>query len=182
MFLKNITILLFFLCLVMNVHISNASKLYELSFTSIDGEEISFSEYKNKVILIVNTASFCGFTRQYFALQELWEKYKKDNFVLIGFPSDDFGQEAKSNEDVKRICEIDFKINFPIAEISSVKGEDINLIFKFIIKELGSNSSPKWNFYKYLINKNGKPVNWFVSLTSPRNKHLIKEIEFHLRQ
>ena len=182
MFLKSIKYLpIITLVFFMVLQNSHASKLYNISFSSIDGEKINFSEFKNKVILIVNTASFCGFTKQYYGLQELWDKYNSQDFVLIGFPSNDFGQEAKSNNEVKEICEIDFRINFLLAEISSVKGRDSNLVFKFLKDSLGPKSTPKWNFYKYLINKKGKPVNWYASLTSPKNKNLIKEIELNLK-
>ena len=181
MFLKVISFIsTTFILISMVLQNTHASSLYDLSFTSIDGDKIHLSAFQNKVILIVNTASFCGFTRQYYGLQELWDKYKKEDFILIGFPSDDFGQEAKTNSKVKKICEIDFSINFLIAEISNIRGENTNQVFKFLEESLGRSSVPKWNFYKYIINKKGEPVKWYASLTNPKNRGLINEIDRQL--
>tara|TARA_E500000178_G_C16858443_1_gene678514 strand:- start:158 stop:709 length:552 start_codon:yes stop_codon:yes gene_type:complete len=181
MFLKIINSLsITFTLIFMILQNTHASNLYDLSFNSIDGDKIHLSDFQNKVILIVNTASFCGFTRQYYGLQELWEKYQEKDFVLIGFPSDDFGQEANTNSKVKKICEIDFSINFLIAEISNIRGENTNQVFKFLRESLGRNSIPKWNFYKYIINKKGEPVQWYASLTNPKNRSLINEIDRQL--
>ena len=133
---------------------SNYEKVfYDFSIESIDGQIINLSEYKNKVVLLVNTASYCGFTKQYEDLQELWEKYKSKGLVVFGVPSNSFNQEKNSNNDVKEFCEVNFNINFPLSSIYEVKGKNAHEIFKWAKDNHGSSAVPKWNFHKILINK-----------------------------
>ena len=106
-------------------------KIYDFSIESITGEVINFSEYKNKVILIVNTASYCGFTNQYEELQDLWDLYKSKGLIVLGVPSNSFNQEKKKNSDIKEFCEVNFNINFPLTSITEVKGEDAHELFKW---------------------------------------------------
>ena len=150
---------------------------YDLNIESITGEIINFKEYKNKVVLVVNTASYCGFTSQYDDLQELWDNYKSKGLIVLGIPSDTFNQEKKTNEEVKKFCEVNFNINFPLSTITEVKGKDAHEIFKWAKKNYGKSAVPKWNFHKILINKEGKIEDTFASLTKPMSNKLIKKIE-----
>ena len=150
---------------------------YDFSVKDISGNQLNLKEFKNNVILLVNTASYCGFTKQYDDLQYIWEKYKDKNFVVLAIPSNSFNQEKKSNEEVKKFCEYNFNITFPIAEISEVKGSNAHPIYKWANKNYGSSAIPKWNFYKILINRNGKIDDTFSSLTNPKSKKIIDKIE-----
>ena len=129
---------------------------YDFTINDVSGNKLNLNNYKNKVILLVNTASYCGFTKQYDDLQYIWEKYKDKNFVVLAIPSNSFNQEKRSNEEVKKFCEYNFNITFPIAEISEVRGSNAHPIYKWANKNYGSSAIPKWNFYKILINRNGK--------------------------
>jgi|TARA_B110000093_G_C12789845_1_gene334207 glutathione peroxidase len=151
---------------------------FELSIKDINGNELSFSEYRNKTILLVNVASKCGFTKQYSGLQTLYEKYQDSGFVIIGIPSNQFGgQEPGSNEEIKNFCETNFNITFPITDKVDVKGVNSHEIFKWAKENYGSSTVPKWNFHKILINKNGKVQNTFNSFIDPLSKKIINEIE-----
>ena len=157
---------------------SNYEKVfYDFSIESIDGQIINLSEYKNKVVLLVNTASYCGFTKQYEDLQELWEKYRDQGLIVLGIPSNSFNQEKNSNNEVKSFCDVNFNINFPLTEITNVKGENAHDIYKWAKKNYGKSAVPKWNFYKILINKEGKIEDTFASLTNPNSKKIIKKID-----
>ena len=150
---------------------------FDFKIDSISGEEIDFNEYRNKVILLVNTASYCGFTPQYDDLQKLWEKYKKDGLIVLGIPSNSFNQEKKDNKEVKKFCEVNFNINFPISTITDVKGDNAHEIFKWAKKNYGKSAVPKWNFYKILINKEGKVEDTFSSFTNPTSGKIVSKIE-----
>ena len=161
-----------------NQAIANYEKVFfDFKIDSIDGEKIDFQDYKNKVILLVNTASYCGFTKQYDGLQMLWEKYKSKGLIVLGVPSDSFNQEKKTNKDVKEFCEVNFNINFPLTEIIEVKGEKAHPIYKWAKKNYGNSAIPKWNFHKILINKEGKVQNTYSSLTKPMSNKIISEID-----
>ena len=150
---------------------------FDFKIDSISGEEIDFQKYRNKVILLVNTASYCGFTPQYDNLQKLWDKYKNDGLVVLGIPSNSFNQEKKANEDVKKFCEVNFNINFPMSEITEVKGDNAHAIFKWAELNYGKSAIPKWNFYKILINKEGKIEDAYSSFTSPTSNKIVSKIE-----
>ena len=157
-----------------NVH----ANVYNFSFNSIDGEKINLKEFKGKPILIVNTASLCGFTYQYSDIEALHKKYKHDGLIVIGIPSNDFGnQELSSNQKVKEFCSINFNVSFLLTEITSIKGEEGHPFFKWIKKEAGFLALPKWNFYKYLINKEGLLVKWYASTTNPTSNKITKDID-----
>ena len=128
---------------------------FDHSINSIDGTKINLDIYKNKVILLVNVASNCGFTKQYADLQELWELYKNKGLIILGVPSNQFGgQEPESNENIKKFCEVNFNVNFPMSEKTDVKGENAHPIYLWAKKNYGKATVPKWNFHKILINKN----------------------------
>ena len=150
---------------------------YDLEIESINGEIIKLKDYQNKVILIVNTASYCGFTKQYEDLQELWDKYKSKGLIVLGVPSDSFNQEKKTNGEVKKFCEVNFDINFPLTTITEVKGSDAHEIFKWAENNFGKSAIPKWNFHKILINKIGNVEETYASFTNPTSKKIINKIE-----
>ena len=150
---------------------------FDLKIEDISGEIIDLNKYKNKVVLLVNTASYCGFTKQYDELQTLWELYKSKGLIIIGVPSNSFNQEKKNNSEVKEFCEVNFNITFPLTSITEVKGEKAHEIFKWAKDNYGKSAIPKWNFHKILINKEGKVEDTFSSLTNPLSKKIINKIE-----
>ena len=150
---------------------------YDFSIESINGEKIDFKDYKNRVILVVNTASYCGFTKQYGELQELWDLYKEKGLIVLGVPSNSFNQEKNNNAAVKEFCEVNFNINFPLTVITEVKGKNSHDLFKWAKQNHGKSAEPKWNFHKILINKDGKVEDTFASFTKPLSKKLTKAIE-----
>ena len=154
------------------------ANVYQFNFKSIDGKEINLSDFKGKPIFIVNTASLCGFTNQYRDIESLHQKYKKDGLIIIGIPSNDFGnQELSSNKKVKEFCNVNFNISFSLTEITNIKGESGHPFFKWIKKEAGFLAFPKWNFYKYLINNEGLLVKWYASTTRPSSTKVTTEID-----
>ena len=150
---------------------------YDLQINSISGEIIDFKGYKNKAVLVVNTASYCGFTKQYTDLQTLWDKYKSKGLIVLGIPSNSFNQEKNNDKDIKEFCEVNFNINFPLTTITNVKGNNAHEIFKWAQKNHGNSAVPKWNFHKILINKEGKIEDTFTSFTKPTSNKIIKIIE-----
>ena len=133
-------------------------------------------QYQGKVIMVVNTASFCGFTSQYEGLEKVYARYKDKGFVILGFPSNDFGQqEPGSNKEIAEFCKNTYDVKFPMFAKSSVSGKDANPLFKMLISKTGT--SPKWNFYKYLIDRNGNILESYNSLSKPDGKSITSEIE-----
>ena len=150
---------------------------YDLNIESISGEIINFGDFKDKVVLVVNTASYCGFTKQYEDLQDLWDKYNKKGLIVLGVPSNSFNQEKKKNSEVKEFCEVNFNITFPLSVITEVKGNNAHELFKWAKSNHGSSAVPKWNFHKILINKEGKIEDTFSSFTKPLSNKIINKIE-----
>ena len=150
---------------------------FDFKIEGINGEIINLDTFENKVVLLVNTASYCGFTKQYTDLQKLWDKYNSKGLIVFGVPSNSFNQEKKNNEDVKKFCEVNFNINFPLTAITDVKGDNAHEIFKWAKKNHGKSAVPKWNFHKILINKEGKIHDTFSSFTNPTSDKLTKKIE-----
>jgi len=178
--MKKIVLIVFtiFMFFLKNTTSANyEKKFYDFSIESITGETINFNDYKSKAVLIVNTASYCGFTKQYDELQELWDLYKSRGLIVIGVPSNSFNQEKNSNNDVKEFCEVNFNINFPLTTITEVKGENAHELFKWAKDNHGKSAVPKWNFHKILINKEGKVEDTFASFTNPMSKKIIKKLE-----
>ena len=170
-----LTIIMFFF---KSPALSNYEKnFFDLNIKGISGETIDFSEFKNKVVLVVNTASYCGFTKQYEELQVLWDKYSKKGLVVLAVPSNSFNQEKNNNSDVKEFCEVNFNITFPLSVITEVKGNNAHEIYKWAKSNHGNSAVPKWNFYKILINKEGKIEDTFSSLTKPLSNKIINKIE-----
>ena len=170
-----LTVLMFFF---KNTAMANYEKIFfDFKINDISGKVLDLDQYKNKVVLLVNTASYCGFTKQYADLQKLWDQYNSKGLIIIGVPSNSFNQEKKSEEDVKSFCEVNFNINFPLTSITDVKGDNAHEIFKWAEKNHGKSAVPKWNFHKILINKQGKIEETFSSFTNPTSDKLIKKIE-----
>ena len=158
--------------------LANYEKVFfDFKINSISGEQIDLKDYNNKVVLVVNTASYCGFTNQYNDLQSLWEKYKSDGLIVLGVPSNSFNQEKKEDSDVKEFCEVNFNINFPMTTITEVKGENSHELFQWAEKNYGKSAVPKWNFHKILINKEGKIEETYNSFTKPMSKKITSKIE-----
>ena len=162
-----------------NKSISEDKKtLFDFKINSIDGNEVNLMDYKDKTILIVNVASNCGFTKQYAGLQELWETYKDKGLIVLGVPSNQFGgQEPGTNKEIKKFCEVNFNVNFPMTDKVDVKGENIHPIYLWAKQNYGDSAIPKWNFHKILINKDGKIQNTYTSITKPTSKKITSEIE-----
>ena len=153
---------------------------YSYSFKDINEEDmINLSDYKGKTLVVVNTASLCGFTYQYDGLQKLYDDYKDQGLVVLGVPSNDFGnQESGTNSEVKEFCESTFSITFPLTEKNIVKGKDAHPFFKWSKKELGFiGGVPRWNFHKIIIGKDGNAIAGYTALTRPSSKKFISEIE-----
>ena len=149
---------------------------YDLNIEGISGETINFRDFKNKVVLVVNTASYCGFTKQYEDLQNLWVKYNKKGLIVLGVPSNTFNQEKKENSEVKKFCEVNFNITFPLTAITEVKGKNAHELFKWAKANHGNSAVPKWNFHKILINKEGKIEETFSSFTKPLSNKIVNKI------
>ena len=154
---------------------------YEFDFNGIEGNLISLNEYKDKVIVVVNVASRCGFTNQYEDLQSLWSKYKDKNVVVIGVPTNNFKQEPGSNKEIKNFCETNFNINFPMTEKIDVIGNNAHPFFKWAKNNHGKSAVPKWNFHKIIIGKDGKVADTFSSITKPSSRKFIDLIEKEIR-
>ena len=178
---KNLRLFTFILTILMTlINFSSADSeksFFDFSINLINGEKLELSKFSGNVVLLVNTASYCGFTKQYDDLQELWDTYKENKVIILGVPSNSFNQEKKNNNDVKNFCEINFNISFPLAEITDVKGYNAHEVYKWAKENYGKSAVPKWNFYKILINKEGKIEDTYASLTNPTSKKITKKIE-----
>ena len=172
-------LLIIMISFLSNIASADYEKLaYEFTFKDLDGSTLSLSEYKGKVIVVVNVASQCGFTKQYEDMQKVWQKYKEEGVVMLGVPSNDFGkQEPGSNEDIKNFCEAKFGISFPMTEKVLVKGSDAHPFYIWAQKNHGKSAIPKWNFHKIIIDKDGKVAETFSSITNPSSNKFIKVLE-----
>ena len=178
--LIRITCFLSFLTLINFSSFANMNKInaQQFSFTQINGQKINLADLQGKVILVVNTASKCGFTPQYQGLQNLYEKYKDQGLVIIAVPSKDFAnQEFNDLGEIEEFTKTNFSISFPLTEISKVKGNDAHPFYIWANKQAGFFGSPKWNFHKYLIDKNGNFAAWYSSTTKPEDDKIVKKIK-----
>lgn len=150
---------------------------YDFQFKGIDGQMINLSDFKNKVIVVVNVASRCGFTNQYSDLQALWASYQNKDLIVLGIPTNDFKQEPKSNNDIKDFCKTNFNIDFPMSEKTSVIGKNSHPFFKWAKENHGKSAVPKWNFHKIVVGKDGKIADTFASITKPSSKRFIDSID-----
>ena len=171
-------IMIFFLGNKNSVNAEYERLAYDFTFIDLDKSLLSLSNFKDKVIIVVNVASQCGFTNQYEDMQKVWEKYQSKGVVMLGIPSNDFGQqEPGPNKEIKNFCESKFGITFPMTEKVSVKGTNAHPFYKWAKENHGKSSVPKWNFHKIIIGKNGKIADTFSSITNPSSKKFIKSLE-----
>jgi len=159
---------------------TKAQTFYDLKTTTIDGKEFNFASLKGKKVLVVNTASKCGYTPQYEDLEKLYKEYKDKNFVIVGFPANNFNkQEPGTNADIKEFCTKNYGVSFPMMEKISVKGDDMDAIYRWLTeKKLNGkmDSSVKWNFQKYMIDENGNLVDIVSSNEKPNCEKIISWI------
>jgi len=154
-----------------------ASGIYTFTLNSIDGNPAPLANYKGKVVLVVNVASQCGYTPQYSGLESLYEKYKNQGFVIVGFPANNFGaQEPGTNEEIKTFCSRKYNVTFPMYSKVSVKGDDQTPLYRYLTKQIDSSVAGeiKWNFEKFLIDENGKLIHRFRSQTTPLSPDITK--------
>jgi len=141
----------------------------------LDGSEQDLSEYRGKVVLVVNTASACGFTPQYAGLEQLWQDFRDRGLVVLGFPSNDFGgQEPGNPQEIREFCDTRFHVTFPMFDKIETKGDGQAPVFAFLTAK---HPRPRWNFYKYLVGRDGEVLDYFVSITKPESKRIRKRIE-----
>ena len=152
--------------------------VYDFTFTQPNGNTLKLSSFVGKVLLIVNTASKCGFTKQYAGLEALYNKYKDRGLVIIGVPSNDFGgQEPGSDAQIQEFCQLNFGVTFPVVSKEVVKGKNAHPFYVWAKKKLGFGTAPKWNFHKYLVDREGHIVDYFNSPTAPDSPKIEKAIE-----
>lgn len=170
---------------LLTLHISNCSSqhktIYNFKVKDIEGKEFDFKSLKGKKILIVNVASKCGLTPQYEQLEELYLKYKNKNFVIIGFPSNDFkGQEPGTNEEIKQFCTLNYDVSFPLMSKIQVIGKDQAPIYQWLTQKVNNgkfNAEVQWNFQKFLINSDGRIFDYLLPKESPLSEKVIRWIE-----
>lgn len=154
---------------------------HDFAFTSIEGEPLPLSRFKGKVVLVVNTASRCGFTHQYGDLQAVWERYRDRGLVVLGVPSNDFGnQEPGTEAEIKNFCEVNFAVDFPMTAKVQVTGEAAHPFYKWAARDAGPDGQPRWNFHKYLIGPDGRLADWFSTPTAPTSSEVTGVIEAQL--
>lgn len=157
------------------------NSIHDFKVKDVEGKDVDLADYKGKVLLIVNTASECGFTPQYKGMEELRNEFKDQGFEVLAFPSNDFqGQEPLEGIEIQNFCERNYETTFPIMEKVHVKGDDAHPLFKFLSnkKENGKvNSTPKWNFHKYLVDKEGKVIDYYFSITKPESSKVKKAVK-----
>ncbi|MCF6184977.1 MAG: glutathione peroxidase [Bacteroidales bacterium] len=170
--------IIFSLLFLFQVMTINAQSFYDLEAKTIDGKTFKFEQLKGKKVMIVNTASKCGYTPQYADLEKLYEAYKDSNFVIIGFPANDFlRQEPGTNEEIKSFCTLNYGVTFPMMAKIHVKRKEIHPVYQWLTKKEKNgvlDSKIKWNFQKYIINENGKLLNVFYSKTKPFDEAILK--------
>ncbi|MEL7048680.1 MAG: glutathione peroxidase [Pseudomonadota bacterium] len=154
---------------------------HDFTFTAINGKELPLRSFEGKVVLVVNTASLCGFTRQYEGLQSLWSRYEDRGLVIVGVPSNDFGgQEPKSDSEISNFCKGAFGVTFPLTSKTSVRGATAHPFYKWALDIMGEGAAPRWNFHKYLVGADGRLVASFATTVSPSATELKTAIEAEL--
>ena len=162
---------------------SATGSAFDFQFQSIDGKAMPLADWQGKVLLVVNTASFCGFTKQYAGLQELWSKYQDKGLVVIGVPSNDFGgQEPKADGEIKTFCQGAFGVTFPLTAKEAVTGSAAHPFYKWVTAAAGSDGAPRWNFHKYLIGRDGRLLRTFTSTMTPMSDDVTGWVEKALSQ
>ena len=175
--IKTLLVLAFAMLSMKDAHAEEA-KLYDFNVQTIDGKPASLADYKGKVLLIVNTASRCGFTPQYEGLEKLYTAYKDKGFEILGFPANNFmGQEPGTDEEIKKFCNLKYKVTFPMFSKISVKGKGIHPLYQYLTQESGFKGDISWNFNKFLVSPEGKVLARFGSRVDPLSKELIEKLE-----
>ena len=152
--------------------------IYDFTLETLQGKKLPLKQFEGKPILIVNTASKCGFTPQYKGLQELWAEKKKDGLVVIGMPSNDFGRQEPGNAgEIQDFCQVNYGVDFVMAAKGPVSGKEAQPLFRWLADQGGYFSKPRWNFYKYLIGRDGRLQNWFGSITSPASGKFRRAVD-----
>jgi glutathione peroxidase len=162
-----------------------ASSIYDFTLPLLNGKDAPLASYKGKVVLVVNVASRCGFTPQYSALESIYEKYKDQGFVIIGFPANNFaGQEPGTNEEIAKFCTGKYNVTFPVYGKISVKGDDQAPLYSYLTKEANASVAGdiKWNFTKFLVDRNGNVVERFEPATTPDSPEVVAAIEAQLKK
>lgn len=158
--------------------VARGATAHDFAFETIEGAPLPMADFAGKAVLLVNTASRCGFTHQYGDLQALWERYRDRGLVVLGVPSNDFGrQEPGSNSEIKQFCEVNFAVDFPLTEKAHVRGPEAHPLFRWIAAELGPRGEPRWNFHKFLITPDGRVVEAWPSRVSPGSEQVAAAIE-----
>ncbi|MEO1207557.1 MAG: glutathione peroxidase [Pseudomonadota bacterium] len=156
---------------------------HDFSFTAIDGKDLPLNAFAGKAVLVVNTASLCGFTRQYEGLQSLWSRFQDRGLVVVGVPSNDFGgQEPKSESEIANFCKGAFGVTFPLTAKTNVRGPGAHPFYAWAKEMLGEDAAPRWNFHKYLIAGDGKLVAGFSTMVAPSAVELKTAIEAELKK
>lgn len=151
---------------------------YDFEFKSLNGKPLPLKQFEGQPLLIVNTASKCGFTPQYKGLENIWRQHKADGLIVLGVPSNDFAnQEPGSAKDIEQFCELNFGVDFPLTDKVHVKGRQAHPLFTWMGAQGGYLSRPRWNFYKYLIGRDGQLATWFSSLATPESAPVMKAIK-----
>ena len=167
------------LCLPFSAAAAECPALLNHQFKTLQGGNINLCDYRDKPILVVNTASKCGFTPQFEKLEALYSRYKEKGLLVIGFPSNDFRQELASNKEIGSFCKLTYGVNFPMVSKGAVRGADANPFYKGLIAASGH--SPLWNFHKYVITPGGKSVHSFLTVTEPDDPDILKLITHYLK-
>ncbi|MGC6531019.1 MAG: glutathione peroxidase [Candidatus Puniceispirillaceae bacterium] len=155
-----------------------ALSAYDFTFPSLSGGTLSLADFAGRPMVIVNTASQCGFTPQYDGLQALYQSYQDQGLVVIGVPSNDFGRQEKGDaEEIKSFCEVNFGITFPMTDKVKVKGDEAHPFYLWAKDNVGFAGRPRWNFHKFVIGKDGQIIDWFASTTTPDSPKFIKAVE-----
>lgn len=155
-----------------------ASSAYDVSFKAIDSTPLPFAAFRGKVVLVVNTASFCGFTKQYNGLEALYQSYRDRGLVVLGVPSNDFGaQEPGTNSEIAEFCQGAFNVTFPLTEKVDVKGPGAHPFYAWAAATLGEAATPRWNFHKYLVGRDGRLITSFGTSVEPGAPSVVKAIE-----
>lgn len=175
--MKSLHMILFFLVTFFSSNLL-AENFYSFKYVDTNKKEVRFEEFKGKTVMVVNIATRCGFTGQLDDLEKLYQTYKNKNFVIVGFPSNDFlSQSPESNDEIAKFCRLKYGASFPIFEKQVVKGDDKTSLYKWLTSQKGFDGEIGWNFVKFIINKEGKVVGRYSSMVDPLDKDITKTIE-----
>lgn len=162
---------------------AGASSLHDFTVSDIAGKPMALAQFKGKVVLLVNTASECGYTPQYEGLEKLWSRFKDKGLVVVGVPSNDFGgQEPGKAEEIATFCKLNYGVTFPLTDKAVVSGKDAIAVYKWAGEQAGMLGRPKWNFHKYLFGKDGTFITWFATPTEPESDKIVSAVEAALKE